>query len=154
MAESEISSASTAVEAMDEIVSPSLTALNYLRRGDTIIRTFSDPEQRWFSKETKADIFEVVDGKGHRYSVLNDDALRQHLERDGPAVRKARRLRIIFLDGDENDAERLPITGESMQLILDTYKIAPRFFFFLSRQQMAGSSMHHDPNSEAQRLEF
>ncbi|KAK3708963.1 hypothetical protein LTR37_011127 [Vermiconidia calcicola] len=137
MAESEISSASTAIEAMDENMPPSLAALKYLRRGDTTIRTFSDPEQRWFSKETSADIFEVIDGKGHRYSALNDDALRQHLERDAPAVRKARRLRIIFLDGDENDAERLPITGESMQLILDTYKIAPRFFFFLSRQQMA-----------------
>ena len=150
------SSDSTAVISTAEDTSPLSMALNHLRCGDTAIQTcYREPQERWFSETTKADIFEVGDGKSHLYRAVDDADLRLTLKNDVSGARGGRRLRIIFLDGDEDEPERLPITCGSLQLILDTYKVAPRFSFYLSRQQMAGSSMHLDPDTnDPCRLEF
>lgn len=55
--------------------------------------------------------------------------------------------RYSFLDGNENDAERLPITSNALQYVFETYNISHRFAFFLSMQRMAGASMHYETDS-------
>lgn len=132
-----------------------MLALDHLRRGDSLgIKTFKGLDGRQVSTSTKADIFEVKNGVGCLYPGLDDDALRASLRDDAPGTRSGRRLRIIFLDGDESEAERLPITSESLKFVHDTYDIAPRFSFYLSRQQMAGSSMHFDSDNKPGRLQW
>lgn len=132
-----------------------LEALDHLRYGDSSIETFWGVDGRHTTHYTKASVFEARDGQGVYVPDLNDDEFRTHLQNDTPGVRQGRRLRIIFLDGDECNADLLPITSSTMQLTHDTYGIANRFSFYLSRQQMAGSSMHYDPvTNEPARMEF
>ncbi|KAL2069651.1 hypothetical protein VTL71DRAFT_14330 [Oculimacula yallundae] len=130
--------------------SPLTAALSHLRKGDTSIATFQDPEGRVFprSNTTKVDIFEVKNGRGIVYRDLDDDEFRKNMKDDSVDLQHTRRLRIIMLDGDEDDAERLPIAPSTLKLVLDTYKIAPRFAFYLSRQQMASGSTHFDDSTQ------
>jgi hypothetical protein len=130
-------------------------ALQYLRNGDTSIRTFQGLDGRQLANSTDVDIFEVREGYSRSFTGLDDDALREHLKNDTLATRSTRRIRIIFLDGDERNAEILPITADSLRLIQSTYNISPRFFFYLSRQQMAGSTLHHGSDqNRLTRIEF
>lgn len=52
-----------------------------------------------------------------------------------------------FLDGDEDNAERLPITSDALQHVFKTYTVSHRFAFFLSKQRTAGASMHYETDS-------
>ncbi|PVH68265.1 hypothetical protein DL98DRAFT_578893 [Cadophora sp. DSE1049] len=130
--------------------SPLSAALSHLRTGDTTIATFQDPEGRVFSNNdtTKVDIFEVRNGRSSVYRDLDDIEFRKHLKDDSVKSPGSRRLRIIMLDGDEDDAERLPIAPNTLKLIFEKYDIAPRFAFYLSRQQMASGSTHFDASTQ------
>lgn len=145
--------ATTVSEPKVTLADPVAAAISFLRAGDTTIDGFQREDVRWFAKSTRADIFDVKDGFGHLYRDLNDEELQVHLQSD--ALDYGRRLRIIFLDGDENDSERLPITRSTLQSVHTTYDITPRFAFYLSRQQQASSSTHHDKvTGQPRRLEY
>lgn len=130
-------------------------ALEHLRRGDTLgIKAFEGAYGHKLSTQTNADIFEVKNGEGRLYAGLDEDALRASLQSDALDTRTGRRVRIIFLDGNEHDPERLPITSESLKLVHHTYDITPRFSFYMSRQQMVGHSLRHNAQNHAERLQF